>query len=242
MLCPKCKKEVSSDDRFCHYCGENLEGLKKNTSKDMESNQIKCKSCGKYIDNGSVFCDQCGVKVENDDINNRSIEASSKNQAVYSKFKFPILEIIVLIGSVIYSFHSLYTYYIIDPSSVPRKVPLGLPVSQYMVDNIFFIVDLFLYSGIIVIILFIIVILAIYLLHKHQKSGLICLAISGISYLINGAFMIIVSETVFRELEYYFFRDYAPINNYSVLGTSSVIFALLIFIIWYLRSKEASKI
>ena len=52
-LCPNCRKEVSSGDKFCNDCGHSLE---------RKSPPVKCPGCGREI-TADKFCPECGYSL-----------------------------------------------------------------------------------------------------------------------------------------------------------------------------------
>ncbi|MDO4194187.1 MAG: zinc ribbon domain-containing protein [Erysipelotrichaceae bacterium] len=56
--CPSCGKEVSSDSKFCLYCGTELPALEK---PKPEAKGIICPVCGRKADAGAKFCMGCGT-------------------------------------------------------------------------------------------------------------------------------------------------------------------------------------
>ncbi len=52
MYCPKCKKEVGVNDRFCQVCG----------TRTIQRQH--CTNCGEPLDEGMLFCPECGQAVK----------------------------------------------------------------------------------------------------------------------------------------------------------------------------------
>lgn len=52
--CPNCGKTVSTEARFCVFCGAALKQL-------VKQNALPCPECGKLIPIGSKYCNYCGV-------------------------------------------------------------------------------------------------------------------------------------------------------------------------------------
>lgn len=52
--CTQCGKQFDDGNKFCTFCGGNLEDINK---------KLFCVNCGKKINAGSKFCDFCGTKI-----------------------------------------------------------------------------------------------------------------------------------------------------------------------------------
>lgn len=70
MVCPECGKELNGNEKFCNYCGKNL---------DKKINF--CNNCGKKLIGNEKFCDSCGKNL------NESIRQKVKNHK-FKKFLF----------------------------------------------------------------------------------------------------------------------------------------------------------
>ncbi len=55
--CPNCKGRISANERFCHLCGFDTSGPKKEEKKEVK---IKCSKCGAALSEHSKFCPECG--------------------------------------------------------------------------------------------------------------------------------------------------------------------------------------
>lgn len=63
-LCPNCGKELSSDARFCKWCGTSL--LNKEITPEEPSVMLLCPNCGKELKPAARFCNRCGKKMTKD--------------------------------------------------------------------------------------------------------------------------------------------------------------------------------
>lgn len=59
--CPKCKKELRDEAKFCGACG--FKFPLENSISNL--NGAKCPSCGTILKEGAKFCGKCGIKIEN---------------------------------------------------------------------------------------------------------------------------------------------------------------------------------
>ena len=84
MKCPKCNNIASVNDKFCQYCGEQL-----NTDK-LEINDTslnRCKTCNAEVSSEDIYCLECGSKLKEEDaysnlnINNYEQKYNSKEKS-----------------------------------------------------------------------------------------------------------------------------------------------------------------
>ncbi len=52
LICKKCSAECSDTAKFCHICGERVDGKK------------RCDACGTWNEQDAVFCPACGARVD----------------------------------------------------------------------------------------------------------------------------------------------------------------------------------
>ncbi len=52
LICKKCSAECSDTAKFCHICGERIDGKK------------RCEACGAWNEQDAVFCPTCGARVD----------------------------------------------------------------------------------------------------------------------------------------------------------------------------------
>ena len=70
--CRNCGKIISSDKKFCNFCGEPNPVFMK-----------KCPSCGKYVKKENKFCNFCGQKFESSNLNTSLLSQSDSNVSRY---------------------------------------------------------------------------------------------------------------------------------------------------------------
>ena len=59
MKCPKCKKELLTDAKFCEECG---------TKTEAKSEKTFCEECGTPSEAGEAFCGNCGKSLQDQDV------------------------------------------------------------------------------------------------------------------------------------------------------------------------------
>ncbi len=52
LICKKCSAECSDTAKFCHICGERIDGKK------------RCDACGAWNEQDAIFCPSCGARVD----------------------------------------------------------------------------------------------------------------------------------------------------------------------------------
>lgn len=89
MQCPKCKKEISDNSKFCSNCGTNI---KEYLEKLENEKYIKCPNCDKKIEKDAKFCKYCGKKILNKENNN------SKDKSIGVRLIHVIIATILLLN------------------------------------------------------------------------------------------------------------------------------------------------
>lgn len=81
MQCSKCNQKVNPEDKFCMYCGNNLENDGATYSEEAQITSVPhCPSCHAEVNPDDKFCMQCGFNLATASNSNFSHTESLENQ------------------------------------------------------------------------------------------------------------------------------------------------------------------
>ena len=82
MQCSKCNQKVNPEDKFCMYCGNNLENDGATYSEEAQITSVPhCPSCHAEVNPDDKFCMQCGFNLataSNSNSHIRNLENQTK--------------------------------------------------------------------------------------------------------------------------------------------------------------------
>jgi len=81
MLCPKCRREIEEDAKFCGYCGYEFVEEKDNATITT----TLCPNCGAELEENNTFCPNCRARMGTVEI--EQIFDSPEERESYEKWK-----------------------------------------------------------------------------------------------------------------------------------------------------------